>query len=914
MRRVVGWGFGRGHLRREIDEELAFHIQMRTEQLVAAGLSGDEARREALRQFGDLHGTAESCITLDRERERAMSRAHFFDELRHDVVYAARTLRRNLGVTVIVVVTLALGIGANTAIFTLVNAVLLRTLPVRTPEELVVIGDPSRIGGMSYSSNPRPDLISFKTYKELVKRNHVATGILASGRVDRFDVLLESSATEPLRPRGRFVSGNYFSVLGVPAMLGRTFDGSEDASIGGSPVVVVSHSFWTRHLAADSAAVGKDIRINGARFTIIGVTPPWFTGEIVGQSLDIWAPVTMQAVVSPNRPFLEDPEAYWLVLLARRAPGVTFEQAKSEFTTLWSQILTEQSTSATTAASVPSVRVAVSPGAKGFSRVRQSYEAPLLTLMVGVGLLLLIICANVANMLLARAIARSKEMSVRLAIGAGRWRLVRQLLTESALLALIGAAAGLFVARYGSRLLLTLVADGQSAIPIDARLDLPVLAFTMLLSVVAIAAFGLVPALRASRVDLASTMRANAKAVTGGALGGKGQRMPLGRLLISAQVALSLVLLMGAALLVKNLRGLQRIATGLDRDHLVVIEVDASARSYTEDRLASLARELAAGFERLPGVAAASFSENGIFSGTESSSNVGVPGFVAREANDSIANFDQAGPGFVRATGARLLAGRDFLPSDVAGGQPVAMVNETFARFYFPGDNAIGRNVRVGGSTSVQIVGVLADVKDRELVAPPVRRMYLPYLQRLGGDPGALRFLVRTKGDPRAQLASLRSTIVSVDPQLPIDNLAPLATMMRSSIREERLLTKLATGFGVVALLLAAVGLYGVMTYAIARRTGEIGLRVALGAQRRDVVRMILGDAMRLVGLGLVLGVPLGVAAGELLKGQLHDVKPADPAAITGALLVLIASGVTAALLPALRAARVAPTEALREE
>ena len=915
MPRLVRLGLGRAVVEREVDDELAFHLEQRTQQLVAGGASPDEAHREALRQFGNLQDVRRSLIKVDRERARAMKRATFFDNLRQDMVYGLRMLRRNAGVSAVVVLTLALGIGANTAIFTLVNAVLLRKLPVRSPDDLVTIGNPTRVGGMSFSTSPRTDLYSYKTYTDLRVRDHLSSGVLASGRVDRLDIFLDRPTGEPSHARGRLVSGNYFSVLGVPALYGRTFDGSEDKTVGGAPVVTVSYSYWTRRLASDRRAVGREVLINGSRFTIIGVTPPWFTGEIVGQSIDVWLPLSMQPVLSPNRTLLEDPQAYWLLLLARRAPGVTFEQAQSGFTTLVRQILMEQAPSPTVAKLVGDLPIQVSSGAKGFSRVRGSYKAPLVTLMVGVGLLLLIMCANVATLLLGRAVARGKEMSVRLAIGAGRARLVAQLLTESLLLALLGGAAGLIVARWGSALLLALVADGGTKMPIDVRQDVLVLSFTAGLSIVAVVLFGLLPALRGSRVDLASTMRASAKGLTGGGLGRQGQRIPLGKLLIAAQVALSMVLLLGSALLVRSLWSVQNTSTGLDRDHLLIVDLDANARGITGARLTPFVQEMNERLQRVAGVSAVSYSENGIFSGSESSTDVAPPsGFTARVASDSISAYDEIGPGYVHAIGGRVLQGRDLAASDGERDAPVVLVNESFVRFYFGETSALGASIRVGDSTHAQIVGVIRDVRDHALVGAPERRFYVSYVQHPFGEPGSIRFIVRASGDPALLAKAIRQAVAAYDPQLPIASVDPLSALMRQSISEERVLAKLATGFGVVALLLAAVGLYGVMTYAITRRTGEIGLRVALGAQRRNVVGMILGDAMRMVFLGVVVGVPLALAATKLLRTQLHGVTPADPAALSMALVVLGGSGIIAALLPALRASRVTPVEALREE
>jgi predicted permease len=470
------------------------------------------------------------------------------------------------------------------------------------------------------------------------------------------------------------------------------------------------------------------------------------------------------------------------------------------------------------------------------------------------------------------------------------------------------------LAQWGSRLLLVLAADGASEIPVDTSLDPPVLLFTVFLSVFSVALFGLVPALRASGIDLSATMRATAKSVTGSALGSRTQRIPVGKALITAQVALSLVLLMGAALLVRSLRSVENATTGLDRDHLLIVGVDVNARGLTGDRLHTAIRELVNRFQRVAGVTAVSFSSNGIFSGTDSETNVGIPGFVARQASDSLASFDDLGPGYVQATGARLLRGRDFLPTDAIGAPLVVVLNESFARFYFGDADPVGRIIRVGDSTQVQVVGVVGDIRDHALTGEQERRYYLPYLQETFGDPSHLRFVVRTSGDPSSAVTPIRRSILEYDAQLPIDGVDVLKTLMRASVREERLLARLATGFGVMALLLAAIGLYGVMTYAITRRTAEIGLRVALGATRRTVVGMILSDALRVVVAGTVIGVPLALLSVRLLEDQLHGIGATDPVAIGVALAVLASSGFLAALLPALRASRVPPLEALREE
>lgn len=911
MRPVIRTAFGRRGVPRDVDAELAFHLDMRARQLVQSGMSPEQALDEARRQFGDLPRIRDACVTYDQERIRAMERASLLQDLRQDVIWSIRVMRRTPLVSLVVILTLALGIGANTAIFDLVNAILLQRLPVRAPDELVVLGDPTRTGGMSYTTDPRGDMYSFRTWQRLQAHEGTLAGLAASGRADRIHVIVSGETGAGDTPRARMVSGNFFQVLGVPAALGRTFIPGDDDAVGGAPVVTLSHGYWQRRFGGDSGVIGREVLINEARFTVVGVTPASFTGEVVGQTTDLWLPVSMQGVLWPNRAVLDDAQAFWLLLIGRMRPGVTMAQVTSDMNTATRAILGDQFGPAQ-ADAVASVDLPVASAARGLSRVRDTYRGPLLILMAGVAVLLLIICANVANILMARAVARAREMGVRLAIGAGRGRLVRQLLTECLLLAILGAAGGLLLADWGSRFLLVLAADGGSSIRIDTGLSVVTVGFTVVLSMAAVLVFGLLPALRASRVDVATTIRASARSLTG--MGGMGQRNPLGRLLISAQVALSVVLLVGATLLVRSLRHVQITATGVDRDHLLIVSVDANARGYAEARLSSLAASLSRRVGQIPGVAAVSFSMNGIFSGTESALNIDVPGFEYRDSQDSTSYYDDVGPGFAATTGARLLRGRDFTESDRAGSPPVVILNETFARYYFGDQSPVGRTMRLGDSTFAEVVGVIADIRDRSLTAEPVKRYYTPFLQRNFGDQGILRLVIRTTGDPGALLPRVREMVRAEDPDLAIDSADRLSDLMRQSVREERLLARLATLFGGVALLLAAIGLYGVMSYAVTRRSGEIGLRVALGAQRGTVVRMVLNDALVLVGIGLAFGLPLTVGASRLLQNQLHGVGPTDPMAFTVALVVLASSAVLAALIPAWRASRVEPIVALQAE
>lgn len=914
MKRVFRLGPGHVDVEREVDDELAFHIEMRIQKLIALGVSESDARREAMRQFGDLDRVRSTLVSNDYERERAMRRSNYFEELSQDLWQALRMLRHNAGFAITVVLMLALGIGANTGIFTLVDAVLLRKLPVRAPEELVIIGDPARSSSFSYDTGPASRLLSYPLFTEMRENTSLVSGMFATGRADGVDVQLEkNSSAEPTHPRSRFVSGTYFHVLGVGAQLGRVMDGSEDRSIGGAPVVVISDSYWKRGLGADPSIVGREITINGGGYTIIGVTPAGFEGEIVGQPTEMWIPLSMKDVLSPNRRVLDSREAQWLLVFARRKPNVSFAATQAGFTSLVRRLEGQHTYQGTTPDDIAKLRVMVSEGARGASHVRSTFAVPLMTLFAGVGLLLLIVCANVANLLLARSVARQREMTVRVAIGAGRFRLVRQLLTESLVLALLGAVGGLVLAYYASHLLLFLAGGGTKAIPVTLHLDLRVLAFTALAVLTSVALFGLVPALNASRVDLASTMRANARSVTSSLASGARAHRSAGAWLIAGQVALSFVLLVGAGLLVRSLQQLQNTDPGLDRDHLLIVEVDPTARGYTGERYLTYVRELSTRLAQLPGVQGVTFSENGIFSGTESSQTLQVGSFIARTSDDSVSNYDRVGPAYISTIGGTLVQGRDITTQDVAGSDRVALVNQSFARHYFGDRSALGEFLHFDDSIAVRIVGVVADTRDHRLDGEPVRRFYLAAFQNVIGEIESVRFEVRTAGNPALAVNAIREAIRSVDPNVRIDSVDPLVTLMRQSIREELLLARLSSAFGILALVLASFGLYGVLTYAVTRRTGEIGLRVALGAQQSTVVRMIVRDALVLVVIGLIVGAPLSYVGGHLLNGQLHGIGRIDPYATGIALVVLIVAAVVAALIPALRASRVTPLTALRE-
>ncbi len=910
LRRAVDVS-NRRSVEREVDDELAFHLEMRTQALIARGLAPDAARAVALETFGDVERVRLSCVTHDQERLTAMRRATFLDELQQDLSFAARTLRRNAGFLVVVVLTIALGIGANAAVFSLVNAVLLRPLPVPGARELVAVGDAGAVGAVSHQSNPSDFLFGGESYSWLRDSSRVFRGLAASGRADRIEVRTESSQAEPDRPRARFVSANYFQVLQVAAQRGRLFDGTEDRAIGAAPVAVISHAYWIRKLGSDPAAIGRELIINNVRVTVTGVTAPAFQGEVVGQSIDLFFPLTMQPVLMERHPWYRQPEAYWLTLLGRRLPGLSMEDITAAVQRDVHAFY--RSKGEWTEKEITAVEMPVSDGSRGFSRLRASYGTALITLMAGVGLLLLVICANVANLMLARAMARGREMSVRVAIGAGRGRLVRQMLVEALLLGGLGAAVGLLLARWGRAAILALVSDGGSPIPLGAPVDAMVVGYTAALALFATLLFGVAPALRASRVDLASALRAHARSMSG-TLGRRVAGLGSGRILITAQVALSLVLLIGASLLVRSLQSVQRVDTGIDREHLATVEVDLTERGYEGERLATFLRDAEARIRAVPGVTDVSWSELGIFSGSESGTTFTIPGYTATSERDTSAAYDRVGAGYAKALGARILRGRDITAADLDGRAPVMLVNATFAKFYFGNGDPISRAVRLNDSATVQIVGVVSDIRDRSLTDSMKRRFYLPGRGSPFGEPGQASFLVRVAGDAAPLVPQLRAAVLAADPLIPIEAAVAVSDVMRQSIREERLLARLASAFGVLALLLASIGLYGVMSYAVQRRTSEIGLRTALGASRSVVVRHVLGDALRLVATGAAIGLPLGMGSSALLRSQLHGVGLMDPGSAVVAVVVLGMSAFAASLLPALRASRVSPMVSLQQE
>jgi predicted permease len=834
-----------------------------------------------------------------------------------DLQYGIRMLRRAPGFAAVAVITLALGIGANTAIFTVINAVMLRMLPVDHPEQLVTIGDPSRVGSWS-NGTPRTDILSYPLYKEIHDHNEVFSSVMAGLRPEQLQIEIDG-VTE--KAGSHVVTGNYFETLGVKALIGRTFTGEEDRAPGADPYIVLSYAFWQRRFAGDPRVLGRTIKIKGFPFTIIGVAPPEFFGEIVGSRPSFWVPMMMQPQLMPGRGFLEAPNTSALQLMARLKPGVAVEQARQNVNAIVKGALTETLAAKLSADDREAIKsgnvklaVLVEAGGRGLSRVRAQFSGPLILLMGMVALVLLVACVNVANLMLARSAARQREIAVRLAIGASPWRVSRQLLTESVLLAFMGGAFGLLVANWGSATLVQLANRTTTGNPIVLGLDWGVLGFTGGVCVLTGLLFGLVPAVRFLRMNVAPALKEGGRDSSGGA-----HKNRAGRVLISSQIALAVLVVMAAGLLVRSLRNLQELDLGYARDRLVLARADFIGSGYKKETVAAHTRELLDRIGKLPGVRSVTTSQNGLYSGTESADAYDVEGFTPQNQQDSISYEDQVGPNYFATIGVPILLGRDINEQDYASGAYVAVVNETFAKFYFGSRNPIGHKAKIQDSEHpnrppFEIVGVARDVRDHNVRVKPERRIYAPLSNGAIDSSVSPNLEIRAAGNPEALINELRTAIRQYDPNLIVENIQTGDELVNDTLNTQVLVARLSSFFGILVLALICVGLYGSMSYGVVGRTKEIGVRMALGATRVDVVWMVAREACIMLGIGIAVGIPIGIATSTAFKAMLFNVSKADPISIVASIATLIAISIAAAVIPARRATRVDPMVALRYE
>jgi len=876
--------------------EIEAHLAIEIDENIARGMAPDAARLAARRRFGNT--------TWIREEIYRMNTIGFIDTTWHDVRFAVRLLRRNPGFAVVAILSLALGVGANTAIFQLLDAVRLRTLPVARPQDLAEVRIPqgeARSG--SFMSN-RP-LLTNPLWDQIRDQQQGFAGIFAWSQTG-FDL---AEGGESRAARGLWVSGEYFTTLGVAAEAGRVFTADDDRP-GCAPRAVISHAFWQREFGGDRSVIGRTVVLDGHAFDIIGVTPASFFGVEVGRAFEVAVPLCSEPIISGAQTLLARRDTWFLAAIGRLKPGWSIARATAQLAAVSPAIFQQTlpaSYEATEGKRYLAFRLAAYPADNGVSTLRRIYETPLWLLLSIAGVVLLIACANLANLLLARATVRGREMAVRLAIGASRIRIVRQLVAESLVIAVAGAAIGAVIAQALSRFLVGLLSVPGRPVIVDLSPDWSVFAFTAGLAIFTCLLFGLAPAIRATRTQPAAAMKEGGRGTTDGH-----ERFGLRRGLVALQVALSLVLVVGALLFVRSLRNLTTLDAGFRQDSLLVANLDFRRAPVAEANRVAAFQNLTDTLAALPGVQGAAQVFILPVSGSGWNNNILVDGVRPKDYS----NFNAVSPGYFKMMGTPLLAGRDFDGHDTPTSTPVAIVNDSFAKKYFPGKNPIGLTFQIEAPIGDprpfhHIVGVVKDTKYTDLREPFGPIAYFPASQQ-HPDPYT-QVILRSTAGPETITAEATHAIAAVSPLISIQYVTMTETVQESLLRE-RLMATLSGFFGLLAALLATIGLYGVMSYMVARRRGEIGIRMALGADRRDVVRMILREAATLVAIGLAVGVGAALAAAQTAKALLFGLTPSDPATLAMAAGGLAAVALLASYLPARRASRLEPTMALREE
>lgn len=895
--------FGPKRVEREMDEELRAFLLESAEDKRRAGMSPDEAVRAARVEMGSTNAVKHHIRQAGWETS--------IENLWQDLRYSLRMLARSPAFTFVAVVSLALGIGANTAIFSLMNVVMLRMLPVDEPGQLLLFGDGRAAGSNDSLPNDSSRLFSYPFYRSFSQKNEVFSGVTAIDSIE-FGThgTLAGGGQEMLH--ASLVSGTYFSVLGVHPDRGRVLTEADDQTPGNGTVAVASYSWWQHH-GNDPATVGKTVRIEGTDYTIVGVAPQGFFGVTVGESPDFWIPLSMEKEISPGWNGLEKKWFQSLYLVARLKPGVTVNQATANTNLLFKQYIRSeylgQSPSRKDLADVEHAHIELTSAARGLSRLRRQFSLPLVILTTIAGLVLLIACANLASLLLARGASRSREFAMRMAIGATRSRVVRQLLTESFVLALLGAALGVASAGKASHLLLTMASHSAQVAAMNVSPDLRVLGFTLVLTIFTALLFGMTPAIRATRLDLNGSL----KQARGPAA--PSSRFSLARALIVAQVALSLVLLAGASLFLRSLVNLTKVDTGFNKQNVLVFSLDEySANLPLDARLVTLQQQIEDRVQRLPGVHAASFSMFTFNQGMWSN-DLTVQGIPRTPENSHDALYNVVGNGFFSTMSLPIVAGRGFDEHDKIDSPQVAVINQTMAHMFFPDSSPIGHHFGLGDDPShsgdIEIIGVVKNAKYHALDESPETAAYFPYSQRVQYFGN---FSVRYSGQAGQIVPAVRHAIAEVNPNLLVGSISSLTEQVEESTSSRRLVARLSSFFGILAAFLVCIGIYGLLSYAVARRTSEIGVRMALGARRSDVLWLILREILVLVAIGIGLGVPLALEGNQLGSKLLYGLSPTDPASLFAAIAMLVAVALLAGYLPARKASLVEPTVALRCE
>ncbi|HEV3219072.1 MAG TPA: ABC transporter permease [Candidatus Acidoferrales bacterium] len=831
-----------------------------------------------------------------------------------DVRYGLRIFFQKPAFTAVVVLTLALGIGANTAIFTLFDAILLESLPVREPARLVLFSDELSEG--TYTGDAPTNhwpWFSYEFYKFLDKQSLPLESLCAfrmGEAVVSAHLAGAPADSQVRRATTHLVSGNYFMVMGVEPAMGRMLT-PEDDRPSATPAAVVSYGYWKQNLGADPAAVGKLVTLKGTVFTIVGIAPQEFFGERIRNAPDFWLPLAFQPQIESYK-YLDDKDAYWLNMIGRLRPGVTRAQAQVAVTNALQQFLTEKGGTQLTAERrriIGNSYIRLENGGAGISSLRFQYSQPLHILLVVVGMVLLIACANVGNLLLARGLARRTEISVRLALGASRGRMIRQLLTESLLLATMGASCGLLLAKWGVKILSASVAGSS---PQPPHLNAPVLLFTGGITFLAAVLFGLAPALQSGGTDLVSALKMGS-----GHISGERGRFGTTQGLVIVQMAVSLVLLVGASLFARSLLNLEHLPLGFEPENVLMARINPPLAGYTPENVDALYKNLLDRINALPGIRAATIAKYSPLSGAKSTNGISVQGYSPHSGEHQSAEVIFVGPEYPEVLGIPLPVGREIGLQDKPGSSKVAMVNEAFVRHYFPNENPIGHRFGIGGPNQAgdyEIVGMLKDAHFQDVKEKQEDAVFLGILQDKTLDAVRGEIEVRTENDPRRISAELRKVIAQEDPKLPISSVRYLREQVDSNFDRERLAARLVSFFGVLALLLACVGLYGVVAQGVARRTNEIGVRIALGAQRGNILWMVLRDILMLLLVGLAIGIPAAFGASHFISNQLYGLGATDILSFSLGVGILAVVMILAGFMPAHRASRVDPIVALHYE
>ena len=824
-----------------------------------------------------------------------------------DLRQSLRLFRKSPALTAAIVGTLALGIGATTGVFTVLDQVALRPLPVKEPDRLVVL----EWNGSWRGSNTGFAAWSYPWYEDLRDKSEIFEELFCRRAIPvSFGYSGESD-----RITAEVVSGNYFRALGLTAARGRLHGPQDDVLPGGQPVAVLAHAFWRDRFKSSGDVVGRTIQLNGRAFDVIGVAPAGFDGLEFGSTAEVFVPAAMKLELSPgwmSMYGLEQRRNRWTHVFGRLKPGVSIAQASAALAPLFASLVEYDlgqpemaDASEYARQQYRQAKVDVLPGGQGVSLRQNAARTPLWILMAMVSTLLLIGCVNIANLMLARATARQKEIAVRLAVGAGRGRIVRQLMTENVLLAVAGGLFAVLAASWTASLLVWLIPDPEAAVQISTRPDLRVLGFAALLSLATALLFGLAPAFKAVGVRVAPTLKDQASAVAGGGFG-------LRRALVAVQVFFSLVLLIGAGLFWRTLENLRNTDSGLDTEHTIVFALDPPRNGYNTEQSRGLLRSLRERLGALPRAEGAGVSLVRPLSGDQWDSSVQAEGYEPTPGENMQVHFNAVSPGYFDTLGVAILEGRDFRESDVEGAPKVGIVNQKFVDYFFGGEHAVGRRFGIGNEPDIEIIGVIPDLRYEDMRSEIPRQMYLPYDQ----TPNTLEahLYIRTAGDPRQLAGTIRQSVREFDAGVPIYNFETMSVQVENTLTLERMIATLGAAFGALATLLSAIGLYGVLAYSMARRTREIGLRMALGAQRRNILWLAMREVVWVFSIGAAVALPAAWALARLVQSQLHGVAPYDPWNMAAAAAILAAVSAAAGLAPAARAARVEPIAALRFE